>query len=121
MPWVYKDANGAVQAVYGEPVEGCEEVAADDPGVRAFLQANAPSLLMQDEWLQSDLALARVLEDLVQVLIEKKVLLFTDFPKGAQQKLLERRGMREEFSYVDQLFSEEDEKFGGEGGGGGFL
>ena len=120
MPYVYRDADGNVQAVYDQPVQGCEEVAANDPGLIAFIQRSAPGTLLNDQWVQSDLALARVLEDLIELLIEKKLLLFTDFPRGAQQKLLERRGLRKEFSYVDQLFGEEDETFG-QGDGGDFL
>jgi len=116
MPYVYRDADGNVQAIYEEPVQGCEEVAADDPQLLAFIQRSAPNAVLNDQWVQSDLALARVLEDLIELLIEKKLLLFTDFPRGAQQKLLERRGLRKEFSYVDQLFGEEDETFG-QGGG----
>lgn len=30
--------------------------------------------------------------------------MFTDFPAGAQKKLLERRGLRKEFLYVEDLF-----------------
>jgi len=32
--------------------------------------------------MESDLALARVIEDLIEVLIDKKLIMFTDFPKG---------------------------------------
>ncbi len=119
MPFVYRDADGNVQAVYEQPVQGTEEVAADDAGLIAFLQRSAPGAMLPDQWMQSDIALARVLEDLIELLIEKKILLFTDFPRGAQQKLLERRGLRKEFSYVDQLFGEDDENYGE--GGSDFL
>lgn len=103
MPYVYRDADGTILAVYEQPVEGCEEVAADDPSLRAFIEKNMPGQ-MGDDWVQSDLALARVLEDLIELLIDKKVIMFTDFPAGAQKKLLERRGLRKEFSYVEDLF-----------------
>jgi hypothetical protein len=56
---------------------------------------------------RSDLALARVMEDLIDVLIEKGVIMFTDFPEAAQKKLLERRGFRKEFSYVQNLFGDD--------------
>lgn len=118
MPYVYRDENGLVQAVYAEPVEGCEEVAADDPGLAEFLQRSMPNFVVMDEWMQSDLALARVLEDLIHVLMEKKVILFTDFPEGAQQKLRERQGLRNQVTYVEQLFGESDD---GYDKGGGFL
>ena len=52
------------------------------------------------------------MEDLIEILIDKKVMMFTDFPEGAQKKLLERRGFRKEFSYVEGLFG--DDEFGGD-------
>ena len=97
MPYVYRDAEGAIAAVYEQPVEGGEEVAVDDSALIAFIQKNVP-VAVTDEWVQSDLALARVMEDLIEILIDKKVMMFTDFPEGAQKKLLERRGFRKEFS-----------------------
>ena len=77
---------------------------------------------MTDDWVQSDLALSRVIEDLIDILIEKKLIVFTDFPEGAQKKLIERRGLRKEFSYVEGLFAEDNfTPEGGQGSGGGFL
>jgi hypothetical protein len=49
-------------------------------------QANALS--------QTDTGLARVLEDLIDVLITRGVIQFTDLPDAAQVKLLERRQTR---------------------------
>ena len=43
---------------------------------------------------QSDLALVRVLEDLIDTLIEKGLIQFTDLPPAAQAKLLSRRETR---------------------------
>ena len=38
MPFIYRDAEGSILAVYDQPVAGVEEVAADDPGLQAFIQ-----------------------------------------------------------------------------------
>ena len=43
---------------------------------------------------QSDTAIARVLEDLIDVLITRGVIQFTDLPEAAQDKLLSRRQTR---------------------------
>jgi len=122
MPFVHKDAQGKIVAIYTEPVDGAEEVAPNDPALTAFIQKNIPATTTDDEWMRSDLALARVIEDLIEVLIEKKVIMFTDFPEGAQRKLLERRGLRKEFDMVEDLFGGGEEPFeGGDGGEGGLL
>ena len=116
MPFVRKDAAGNILAVYTEPVEGGQEVAPDDPALKAFIQENLPNAGGEDgnEWMESDLALARVIEDLIEVLIDKKLIMFTDFPAGAQRKLLDRRGLRKEFDLVEDLVGEgDDEAFEG--------
>ena len=43
---------------------------------------------------QTDAGLARVLEDLIEVLITRGLIQFTDLPEPAQAKLLERRETR---------------------------
>lgn len=117
MPFIVRDSEGHIAGVYNQPVEGGEEVAADDPELALFVQATAPQ---GEQWVHSDLGLARVMEDLVDILIEKNVINFTDFPHGAQKKLLERRGLRKEFAYVASLFGSPDEDTNG-GSGGEFF
>jgi len=127
MPFVHVDANGKILAVYTEQVEGTREVAPDDAALKEFIQQNIPSvggIDTGDEWVQSDLALARVIEDLIEVLLDKKLIMFTDFPAGAQKKLLDRRGLRKEFDLVEDLFGDgNDENFDDDGstGGGGIF
>jgi len=124
MPFVHMDAEGHILAVYTEPVEGAVEVDPNDPALTEFIQQNIPTTVnTSDEWVQSDLSLARVIEDLIEVLIDKKVIMFTDFPEGAQEKLRARRGFRREFSLVEDLFGggEDDDDGNFEGGEGGLL
>lgn len=111
MPFVHKDETGKILAVYEELIDGTEEVASDDLALVEFITKNIPSTNMSDEWVQSDLALSRVVEDLVDVLIEKNLIMFTDLPEGAQQKLMERRGLRKEFTYVENLFGDDENGF----------
>lgn len=132
MPFVQLDENDHIVAVYAEAVDGAVEVAPDDPALKEFIFRSHPELEQREKLEKSDLALARVMEDLIDVLIEKGVIMFTDFPEMAQKKLLERRGFRKEFSYVQNLFGDDgklgDSHSGGEPGSdpqggtsGGFL
>lgn len=122
MPHVHLDPSGKVLAVYEQPFEGTVEVPDDFPALVEFVNRNLPNAGAVEEWVQSDLGLARVLEDLIEVLIDKKLIMFTDFPEGAQKKLLDRRGFRKEFDYVENLFGDEEDSFGDDPNtGGGFL
>lgn len=110
MPFVRRDAEGRIDAVYDRPEGGAnEELPPDDPEIADFMGFDAESQLKNDEWMQSDLALARVIEDVIDVLIEKNVISFTDLPEGAQTKLIKRQGLRSELSYVAKLFGEGDD------------
>ncbi len=120
MPYVKRDPDGKIVAVFAGPGEqGVQEVPEDDPELAAFFNTHQPGAA-QKEWLESDLSLARVLEDLIDLLIERQYFMFTDLPKAAQEKLLQRRGLRKEFSYVESLFGDEEE-LSGHGDDDGFL
>jgi len=54
---------------------------------------------------QSDPGLVRVIEDLIDVLINRGVIQFTDLPEAAQTKLLERRETRASLIKRLQLLS----------------
>lgn len=109
MPFVKRNADGGIIAVYQDKAEeGLQHVHPDDADLEHFIHSNSTAGDRQHEWLESDLALARVLEDLIDLLIEKGTIRFTDFPEAAQKKLLARRGLRKEFAYVESLFSVDD-------------
>ena len=58
---------------------------------------------------ESDIGLARVLEDLIDVLITRGHIQFTDLPQAAQAKLLERRQTRANLTHrLDLLPGESD-------------
>ena len=58
---------------------------------------------------QTDIGLARVLEDLVDVLITRGLIQFTDLPEAAQAKLLERRQTRASLTNRLQLLPMNDD------------
>lgn len=108
MPYVMRNPEGRVIAVLSEEIEGAEMLSSNDSELQSFLQVDSPELRAQREMMESDLGLIRVIEDLIDVLIKRGAIRFTDFPDPVQGKLLERRGMREEFSYIDDLFNADE-------------
>lgn len=58
---------------------------------------------------ESDQTLIRVVEDLVDTLIAKDLLRFTDLPEAAQAKLLERRSLRRSVNALN-LLQDDDSK-----------
>ncbi len=121
MVYAVKDGRGRVRAVFEDPVQGSAEITADDPALAEFVQRNAPEGLAMDEWAKSDLELARVTEDLIDILMDKGVVSFIDFPEGAQKKLMSRRGRRKELDYMESLFGGMADMPTDDDGGEGFL
>lgn len=94
MPYIRTDTAGNVVSLHREAcAEAPERVAANDPRIAAFLGREIVG--PDGEFLSLDLDLIRVLEDLVDVLIERNVITFTDLPAAAQEKIFRRRSKRE--------------------------
>jgi len=130
VPYIQRDDDGNISGLV-ETSDGpdAEEASISDPEVMAFLfgdelargipegcNLHAPQCLevilgLQDHRRlldESDLAMARVVEDLVSVLVDKGVLRFTDLPDAAQKKLLARRDARTDVDNHSPLIGGED-------------
>jgi hypothetical protein len=71
-------------------------------------QEPAPALDAAEQLLsQSDTSIARVLEDLVDVLIGRGVIQFTDLPQAAQDKLMSRQETRAKLKNSLQLLPDD--------------
>lgn len=90
MRYVLRDDKGEVISVHRDPVSGAQVLPADHPEVLHFLKEGTE----QETYASLDANLVRVLEDLIDVLIERNVLMVTDLPAEAQQKLFERKSFR---------------------------
>lgn len=105
MPYVSRDAAGKVVGLSEEPGEGeAESLPASHPDILEFLFRDTTGDRTSTRFLASDLGFIRVVEDLVAVLIEKRIIAFTDLPAPAQDKLLGRRSLRSYLSDVSGVF-----------------
>lgn len=64
-------------------------------------------LSTSDSWEQSiamsDFGAVRIIEDLINILVQKRIINFTDLPEHAQQKIREREHLREKLLSQDML------------------
>lgn len=92
MPFVKRNEQGGITAVSQSPEPGFdEELAADNLELVAYLNGlgqGGSSLSATDQ------DFVRVLEDVVELLIDKGIILFTDLPDSAQEKMLYRQRLR---------------------------
>ncbi|TCJ13912.1 hypothetical protein EZJ19_09645 [Parasulfuritortus cantonensis] len=99
MPYVERDEAGKIVAMAAQESGSVREwLAEDSPELEAWLRGMASGAAGDANAVralgESDLAVIRVVEDLIDLLIDKNVLCFTDLPAAAQEKLLNRRSLR---------------------------
>ncbi len=97
MTYAKRDSEGRIVGLFKEPAEGLDPVSPGDPDLARFLTSgdeSEPLAFLQ----RSDLELVRVVEDLVELLVEKNLIMFTELPAAAQQKLMGRKQARESLS-----------------------
>lgn len=106
MPFVLRGPDRQIIAVYDIPDAGVmEQVCEDDPQLIEYLShPERVKTLLSD--LDADMV--RVLEDLIEVLIAKQLLLPTDFPEAVQNKLLGRQQLRKKISGFNPMLGEQD-------------
>ena len=105
--FIKRAADGTIMAISRMPVDGLQEqVPDDDPELLVFLKG----LRQTDEeaFIASDLEMARVLEDVIDLLIDQQIIRITDLPRPAQQKLNLRQQMRRKSDAVDLLDDDDD-------------
>jgi len=96
MFFVARNDEGKIKAVYTEPQDDAmEKLSSHHPEILDFLEKDVVSDDAIRFLNESDKEMIRVLEDLVDVLVAKNVITYTDLPEAAQRKLLSRQDIRE--------------------------
>ena len=104
MLFVERDAAGNIIALHNKPQPGVEEQKSImDDEILEFLDHSVDT----DPWVQllslSDTSIIRILEDLIDLLIRKNVILFTELPEEAQKKIRERKRVRKKITPDDLM------------------
>jgi hypothetical protein len=90
MPYIRRSAEGSILALLHDAQADAQEfLPATDPEVSAFL-----GMQVSNNFAGLDSEFIRVMEDLIDVMLEKGLLRLTDLPGQAQSKLLARKDMR---------------------------
>ena len=105
MPFVKRDQSGKIDSVsLNESADFAEFVDSESAELEVFLEDARPSA---DSLRESDSDLVRVLEDLIEMLTAKGVIMFTELPESAQQKILFRKRLRKDRTNALDLLGDE--------------
>ncbi|HHO46876.1 MAG TPA: hypothetical protein ENN06_00175 [Desulfobacteraceae bacterium] len=103
MLYIERNEDGTIRAIHQSPTgKAYEQKNLMDEEVLAFLGSDDEL----ESWIHllslSDVSIIRIIEDLVDVLVKKNVIMLTDLPREARNKLNERKQVRERME-GDQL------------------
>lgn len=104
MPYIRRSAEGEIIALLNEASPDASEfLPATSPEVCNFLGTATP-----DSFSGLDFDFIRVMEDLIDVMLDKGLLRLTDLPAEAQRKLLARKDKRRQMQGALRLLDEDD-------------
>ncbi len=109
MAYVFKNAQGKVVAASASENLGKGWVFVED-NAKEYLEFLESTLAENAPFRESDIQLARVLEDLISILIERNTIQFTDFPQAAQKRLNDRQSLRKK-TQLSKLVDESIDDF----------
>jgi hypothetical protein len=109
MPYVIRDHAGKIVQVIEEVVTGANETLPDDSvELREYYEEREPGTqTLRMQLVQTDQGMARLVEDLIDLLIAKHVIQFTDLPPAAGAKYLERQGKRQKLNALQSLITDD--------------
>ncbi len=95
MPFVKRDDFGRIVSVHLERTdEGLEELPKTSRDLMQFFIEAGDIINIREYFDRLDKDFVRVIEDVIHLLIERRVIALTDMPLPAQHKLAERRNLR---------------------------
>ena len=91
MLYAIRNNEGRIISLSETAQAGAEPVDIKNKEVLQFLSINDEEFSAEEFLEKSDTGVSRIFEDLIDVLIGKNIIMFTDLPEMAQQKLLSRK------------------------------
>ena len=96
MLYVARDSAGNIRELNPMPLgDASEALPADHPEVLQFIHER----WRQNELDELDRIFVRVIEDTIELLISKDLIMFTDLPLKVQEKLMRRKEVRQSKHY----------------------
>ncbi|MDF1689269.1 MAG: hypothetical protein P1U35_06655 [Cycloclasticus sp.] len=109
MPYVNRNSEGKIIKLLDAPSGSDSEwLELGQVEVMEFLQKLNNKVELKESLLSSDGEMVRVVEDLVDMLMEKQVFVFTELPEAVQDKLNKRKKLRHDVNALSNLIGDDD-------------
>jgi hypothetical protein len=111
MTYIKRNPSGKLVAVSSGPMDGFVEATMEDQD--DLVDYGVELLGREDhDLLKTDLDFVRVLEDVIELLMAKNVIQFTELPDASQAKMLARKKLRDGLSNKLDLLENDRSYFG---------
>lgn len=94
MLYATRNSEGKITGITDIPSDSAEAIDKNHPDVKEFFSTHYDDFSPDSFLDESDIGIARILDDLVDLLVQKNLIMFTELPSAAQKKLLSRRLVR---------------------------
>ncbi len=101
---VVRGPDGLIQSVSKTPLLQSEPLDESAPEILTFLGVTSA----KPSFGEADAEFVRVIEDLIDLLITKNLIMHTDLPAPAQRKLMFRKGLRNRIQGALDLLDSDD-------------
>lgn len=109
MAYINRDSTGKIIEIFeNRQYDTQEYISIDNAELIAFIKQAATHHDVKTVLSSSDVALVRVLEDLINTLIDKNIIQFIDLPLAAQAKLANREKIRNHLTSLDNLMADDE-------------
>ena len=112
MPYVKRDEKGKIIELYDTPQAEDESwLEINHPEIVAFLNTIRTAEHAKQTLTNTDTEMVRVVEDLIDLLMERQIFSFTELPEPVQIKLNARKQLREDMGTLEGLIIDDDAIF----------
>lgn len=108
MVYIKRNAQNEIIDIQFSAKEDYEYSSLFDPDVKNFIEQSQNEELIKKILKTMDIEMVRVIEDLVDILVDRRLILFTDLPEPVQNKLLFKRSIRENLAPETSLIDDEE-------------
>ena len=112
MPYITRNKKGEIVELHNSPDEGdVNWIEPENPEVLDFIERIETTEQAKLALTSTDNEMVRVVEDLIDMLMERQIFIFTELPEPVQAKLNARKKLREGMNSLENLINEDDSIF----------
>lgn len=109
MIYIKRNSENEIVDIQFDAKEGYEKSSIFNEEIKSFIRNSNNAQLIKNVMSTLDLDMVRVTEDIIDVLIQKELILFTDLPEAVQNKLVFKRFLRESLNPMENLMDDDDD------------